>query len=156
MKCALRPHSLAFILGSSPSLILKYAEFPHNERCNQNGLDSNVNGTFSSQRSLGQTTVLALSGRLDSETSSAVEPLIMEGAHSFDRMVLDFSEVTYVSSAGLRIVLMAAKRVQQANGVFALCSLKPEIQKIFEMSGLFRILSIFGSPEDAAEKLNAP
>lgn len=115
-----------------------------------------MNGTFSSQRSLGQTTVLALSGRLDSETSSAVEPLIMEGAHSFDRMVLDFSEVTYVSSAGLRIVLMAAKRVQQANGVFALCSLKPEIQKIFEMSGLFRILSIFGSPEDAAEKLNAP
>jgi anti-anti-sigma factor len=51
---------------------------------------------------------------------------------------------------------MAAKRAQQANGVFALCSLKPEIQKIFEMSGLFRILSIFGSPEDAAEKLNAP
>lgn len=101
-------------------------------------------------------TVLALSGRLDSETSSAVEPLIIEGVKSSDRVVLDFSEVSYVSSAGLRIVLIAAKRVQQANGAFALCSLKPEIQKIFEMSGLVRILRIFRSLEEAAETLNAP
>lgn len=80
----------------------------------------------------------------------------MEGAQSSDKVVLDFSEVSYVSSAGLRIVLMAAKRVQQVNGAFALCSLNPEIQKIFEISGLVRILRIFRSPEEAAEKLNAP
>lgn len=80
----------------------------------------------------------------------------MEGVRSSNRVALDFSEVSYVSSAGLRVVLLAARYVQQSEGAFALCSLNPEVQKIFEMSGLTRILQIFRSPEEAAEKLNAP
>ena len=109
-----------------------------------------------SQRLVGQTTVLALCGKLDFASCPTFEPLIMEGVSSADKVVLDFAEVPYVSSAGLRVVLVAAKHVQQAKGKFALCSLKPEIQKIFEMSGLGRIFQIFRSAEEAAERLNGP
>ena len=63
-------------------------------------------------------------------------------------IVIDLSAVTFVSSAGLRALLMIAK----SQGVEArLCCLLPDVQAVFTMSGFDRILKIFGSREEAFE-----
>ena len=59
------------------------------------------------------------------------------------------SPIFYISSAGLRIVLLAAKRMKSAGGRLVLCSLNPQIAEVFDISGFTRILDILPS-RDAA------
>ncbi len=87
--------------------------------------------------------ILTPKGRLDSATAAAFETEFMAAADGgADRMLIDFSELTYISSAGLRVVLKAAKKMQSKGGRVALCSLGPQIAEVFEISG-FSSLSIF-------------
>jgi anti-anti-sigma factor len=55
----------------------------------------------------------------------------------------------YVSSSGLRILLMALKRITMAKGKFVLCSLQENIREIFEISGFTTIFEIYSNEEDA-------
>jgi anti-anti-sigma factor len=92
----------------------------------------------------GPTDVLRPSGRLDSATSAAFERAIGgvfdEGSR---RMVLDFSQIEYVSSAGLRTTLVAGKRMRSvAGGKLVLCALAPQVREIFEISGFVAIFTI--------------
>ena len=91
----------------------------------------------------GDATVLALSGRLDSNTCATLEAslfgVIEEGAGA---VVVDFSDLSYVSSAGLRVLLMGAKRLRASQGKLALCGLNANIRDVFAMSGFDKILTI--------------
>ena len=58
------------------------------------------------------------------------------------KMVIDLSGLEYISSAGLRVLLMAAKQVKTGNGALALCGLKDHIREVFEISGFLPILTI--------------
>ncbi len=95
-------------------------------------------------------------GRLDSATSPTFEKSLIGtidgGAR---RLVLDFSELQYISSAGLRIVLLAAKRMKSSGGRLALCSLSRQISEVFEISGFSSILDIYPSYDEAAAGLSA-
>ena len=94
-------------------------------------------------------TVLGLKGRLDSNTSDPFEKQLLglvEGGAT--RLVLDFQELDYISSAGLRVLLKAAKELKRNNGRLALCSLKDYIKEIFEMSGFVSFLPIHGTLEE--------
>lgn len=86
--------------------------------------------------------ILAPKGRLDSATAPAFETEFMASAEGADRLLIDFSGLTYISSAGLRVVLKAAKKMQSKGGRVALCSLGPQVAEVFEISG-FSSLSIF-------------
>jgi anti-anti-sigma factor len=95
-------------------------------------------------------------GRIDSASSPAFEKEILqqiEDGHR--RMLLDFADLAYVSSAGLRIVLLAAKRMKASGGKLALCSLSPQITEVFEISGFSRILDIYPSRDAALSMLSA-
>jgi anti-anti-sigma factor len=70
-------------------------------------------------------------------------------------VILDLEEVPYVSSAGLRIVLMLAKRLGKTQGRFALTSIKPEILSVLRMAGLTSLLTIFDKPEGALQAFGA-
>ena len=72
------------------------------------------------------------------------------------RLLLDFSKLQYISSAGLRIVLLAAKRIKSRGGRMALCSLNRQIHEVFEISGFSSILDILPSYDDAVARLSAP
>jgi stage II sporulation protein AA (anti-sigma F factor antagonist) len=94
--------------------------------------------------------VLMPEGRLDSSNVAAAEADFF--AH-LDRgptkVVIDLERLNYISSAGLRLVLMAAKRLKHAGGKLALCGMQPQIREVFEISGFVSILTVVESRQDA-------
>jgi anti-anti-sigma factor len=98
--------------------------------------------------------IVYLKGRLDSAASSGVEQEIMDHiAGGRRRMLLDFSELHYVSSIGLRTVLVAAKRMNAEGGKLVLCSLNPQVAEVFTISGFASILDIHPTSASAEAQL---
>jgi len=102
------------------------------------------------EQEVGGVLVLAPSGRLDSNTAPDFEALLMGrlGA-GVSRLVIDFATLDYISSAGLRVLLMAAKRLKQGGGHLVLCNVKAHILEVFEISGFLAIFTIAGNRDDA-------
>jgi anti-anti-sigma factor len=99
---------------------------------------------------MAQPTILELTGRIDSVTSEGIESRITGALN--DRppaLVLDLTNVTFVSSAGLRVLLMAAKRCRKENVALALHSVAPQIVMVFSQSGLEGFLPVYDSRESA-------
>ena len=68
-------------------------------------------------------------------------------------LLFDFSELDYISSAGLRVVLVAAKRLKPLGGKLAVYGMQPQVKEVFEISGFLRILEIAHSREDAIRRV---
>jgi anti-anti-sigma factor len=82
-------------------------------------------------------------GRVDSATAGDMEKALAGVfATSGQRVVLDLSGLDYISSAGLRIVLMLAKRAKQTQGRLLLCGLAASVREVFEISGFLKILDV--------------
>jgi anti-anti-sigma factor len=97
----------------------------------------------------GDLLVIAPKGRVDSNTSPALEAALLERIEAGDtRVSIDFSGVDYISSAGLRVLLMAAKRAGSAKGAFSMHALSPQIREVFEISGFLSILKVHDGLED--------
>lgn len=92
---------------------------------------------------------MGLKGRVDASTSQGFERrligLVRQGE---TRLILDFQDLDYISSAGLRVLLLAVKELKACNGRLLLCSLKDYIKEIFEMSGFASFLPIHPSLEE--------
>ena len=100
------------------------------------------------QETIGDATILVPLARVDSSTAKAFEARVLAVVNTAaPKIVIDFSELTYISSAGLRVVLVGAK-MTRAPRKFVLCSMKPNIREVFDVSGFARILSIY--PDRAA------
>jgi len=98
----------------------------------------------------GDVLVLLPQGRLDSNNAAAVETEILEHlAAGSKRIVMDFAGLDYISSAGLRVVLVVAKRLKQAGGTLVLCRLPAHIREVFEISGFLSILTTKDTREEA-------
>jgi anti-anti-sigma factor len=98
--------------------------------------------------------VLALSGRLDATSAKTFEDRILGVINSgTQRLVVDLSQLEYVSSSGLRVFLLAAKRLQPTNGKMSLCGLQDHIRQVFDLAGFSSILSIYGSRDEAIRSL---
>lgn len=91
----------------------------------------------------GRVLLLTASGRLDGSTSAAfmtrIEPLI---AGSEPRLVIDFSGVDFISSAGLRAVLSLFRKTKAAQGAFALCAVQPPVLEVLDISGFTNLIPI--------------
>ena len=95
-------------------------------------------------------TVLDVVGRLDGSTSEVLHATLLELiAEAPPLLVLDLSGMEYVSSAGLRILLMAAKQVRGSATRLVLCALRPNVMEVFEISGLAAVFSIAPGREAA-------
>lgn len=100
------------------------------------------------EENLGEATALVPVSRVDSATAKAFEAKVLQVVNSgVAKIVMDFSEMDYISSAGLRVVLVGAK-MTRAPRKFVLCSMKPHIREVFDVSGFARILTIL--PDRAA------
>jgi anti-anti-sigma factor len=102
------------------------------------------------------TRLVSLKGRIDSATASAFEQATQElfATHNA-RALLDFSAVDYISSAGLRVVLMAAKRAKQAQGRLLLCGMSQHVREVFEISGFLKIIDSVADRSEGLRQLNA-
>jgi len=103
----------------------------------------------------GQTLILAPQGRLDSTTAPAFERELRERLSRQSHLILDFSALDFISSAGLRVLLLAAKQIGQQEGRFILCGVSPPIREVLEISGFLGVLEIVGSRAEALEVLSS-
>ncbi|TSA24739.1 anti-sigma factor antagonist [bacterium] len=102
----------------------------------------------------GDIAVLNLIGRLDANTSGELESVLIPMIDGGEKkLILDFSALDYISSAGLRLLLLSAKKLRNNKGEIVLCSMKDFINEIFEISGFTPIFTIVDSKEDALKIL---
>ncbi len=103
-----------------------------------------------SQTQSGGATVFALTGRLDSKTSPAFEQQLLAAIQSgAQKVLLDFSQLDYISSAGLRVLLLAMRALQEQRGKLALCALKPALKNVFDIAGFSQFFPIHASLDEA-------
>ncbi len=109
------------------------------------------------QLRLDGTLVVAPAGRLDSTTSGAFESLVLGLVSAGERrLVVDFAAVEYISSAGLRVMLMLAKRLRDAKGALAICGLGDPVRQVFELAGFLPLFTVVESREAAVSEVTAP
>ncbi len=84
---------------------------------------------------------LHLSGRIDTITSPGFDAEIKEVTGSISRLILDFSDVAYISSAGLRVLLAAQKAMMKKDGM-ELRHVSEAVSEVFEVTGFDSILTI--------------
>ncbi len=98
--------------------------------------------------------ILGLKGNLNVMTANLLEEkftaLMDKGER---RLVVDFSHLDYISSAGLRVFLIAAKKLKSIQGKIVLSSLNAQIKEVFDISGFSSIFPMFNSREDAINGL---
>ena len=96
-------------------------------------------------------TVVAMAdGRIDSSNSRDFH-VDLEAVITADdsAVVLDFENVAYISSAGMRVILMTAKSLQKNGVKFVLCSMNDTIREVFKISGFDKIIPIHESRSEA-------
>ena len=89
----------------------------------------------------GSSITVKISGRLDAVTAPEADRIICEQAEMTDSLTLDLKELEYISSAGLRILLSAQKKMQK-KGKMKLVNVNENVMKVLEMTGFADILEI--------------
>lgn len=89
----------------------------------------------------GNQVVIALEGRLDTTTAPMLEETVTALAPSVNDLLFDFEKLEYVSSAGLRVILAAQKKMNQ-QGNMKLTHVSADILEVFEITGFADILTI--------------
>ena len=98
--------------------------------------------------------ILALSGKLDATTAKTFEDRILGVINSgTQRLVVDLSQLDYVSSSGLRVFIIAAKRLQTVDGKIVMCSMKDHVRQVFDLAGFSSMLSIYASRDEAIKSI---
>ena len=93
--------------------------------------------------------------RIDGTNASEFEEAIRTAIEESDRAVIvDFEKLAYISSAGLRAILLTAKSLDNRNANFALCSLSDQIREVFETSGFDKVIAIHSSKAEALASLH--
>ena len=102
--------------------------------------------------------VVAANGRVDytnaEEFRTALMPHLQNCGSSGHKVVLDFSRLEYISSAGLRVLMIAAKDVRSRKGSLLAVALQPVVREIFEISRFTLVFEIFDSLQDALQKIS--
>ena len=95
-------------------------------------IEKNLNGTE---------LTITIAGRLDTTTAPQLEAEFKGNINGVEKLVLDFAELEYLSSAGLRVIL-AAQKVMNKQGEMVIKNVNETINEIFEVTGFIDILTI--------------
>lgn len=104
---------------------------------------------ISSERQ-GEALVIGMNGRIDASSAKELEQRCLGWIDAGERrLVFDFSQVQYISSAGLRVFLLVAKRLGAVQGSVRLCGLGATIRDVFDISGFSKLFTIVATVRDA-------
>lgn len=92
--------------------------------------------------------LVTLAGTLDGTTAPELEKALAPLLDSVHHLVFDLAGLKFVSSAGIRVLLVARKQLKAQDGSFAMKNLQPQIRKVFEILGALPGVSIFQSEEE--------
>lgn len=102
------------------------------------------------QETRGDVAILRPVGRLDSASSPELERVVLErlegGCH---RLVFDLASLDYVSSAGLRVILLAGKKLRSVQGHLVLAGMREAVRDVFEMSGFLTLFAVTPTLDEA-------
>lgn len=105
----------------------------------------------------GNIVVLAPAGRLDSATSQFLQERLLAAPDKVGTpLLIDLEGLDYMSSAGMRALLVGAKEFRRSEGQFALCGLQPEVRRIMETSGMHAMFAIFDNRTSALAAMAGP
>ena len=100
----------------------------------------------------GDTLVLVPVGRIDSSNAPDFERTVNDQIDDGETdLIVDFSRLSFISSSGMRVLLITAKSVRAKGGRLVLCSMRDSIREIFSISGFDTIIPVVGSREAAAD-----
>jgi anti-anti-sigma factor len=96
--------------------------------------------------------VLAFEGRLDTQTSpDAQQQLTQLIEAGSTKILVNLEKLDYISSAGLRVLLVVAKKLKANAGELRICSLNAVVKEVFDISGFDMILPVSASESEALE-----
>lgn len=96
----------------------------------------NINTDFNDR-----TCTIAIEGEIDTLTSPKLEQTIADCSEKCDRLILDFSGVEYISSAGLRVVIAAHREMEKKDGL-VIRGMNQNVKSVFSLTGFNRALNI--------------
>lgn len=103
-----------------------------------------------STRHEANTTIVSVQGRVDTSTAPELETYLTKGVDPTPgTLIIDLAGVKYISSAGLRVVLLMAKKLKASGGELVLAGLEGAVKEVFEISGFYSIFKIFETAEAA-------
>ncbi len=95
-------------------------------------------------------TVIAPRGRIDALAAPALDAALIAASRAGQTLVVDLAAVTYVSSSGLRVLLLAHRRQAAGGGRLLISRVAPQIMRVLAMAGFDRILSVCADAQEAA------
>ena len=102
----------------------------------------------------GSVLVAITQDRIDGLNARAFQDALHAEIDDSDRaVVLDLGQLTYISSAGLRVILLVAKTLQRQNSNLAVCSLSGPVLEVFQISGFDQIIKTYDSQDEAVTAL---
>lgn len=102
----------------------------------------------------GEILILQFTGRLDAISTPETEKKVLTYINAGQRkIILDFSGVDYISSAGMRMLLITTKKLKSISGQLVLCSITTNVMDVFKMSGFDHVLEMTKTKEDAINQL---
>lgn len=108
-----------------------------------------------STRVVGAVHVVELAGELDANTSPAAQQVIMPLAASGAKILLDMTEVSFMSSAGLRLLLSTYRQVSSLGGTVALAGLSEELKDTMSMTGFLSFFTIHDTADSGVASLQS-
>lgn len=107
-----------------------------------------------SQETRGDIAILRPVGRLDSMSSPELESTVLERLQGgCNRLVFDLADMDYVSSAGLRVILLAGKKLRANQGKMALSGMRDDVRDVFQMSGFLSLFAVESTLDDALARV---
>lgn len=102
----------------------------------------------------GVVTIVAVKGRLDSVTAPTLGERLSDAfAAPSRRLLIELSELEYISSAGFRILLLAAKRAAETDGQIVLAGVSGKVRQLFDLGGFLDLFRICGSRDEGLAAL---
>jgi stage II sporulation protein AA (anti-sigma F factor antagonist) len=98
---------------------------------------------------------IRLSGELDHHTADELreQAAIAIERNEIRHIVLNLEHLTFMDSSGLGVILGRYKQIKQVHGEMVVCAISPAIQRLFDMSGLFKIIKLEPTEEFALQRL---
>ena len=100
-------------------------------------------------------TVVGVKGRIDSATAPALGKSLTDNLGALNmRIVLDLSQLEYISSAGFRILLVAARRAEETGSRLVLCGVAGKVKQLFDLGGFLDLFTIAATREEGIASVN--
>ncbi len=100
----------------------------------------------------GDVRAVRIAGNLDTQTSQVAQEQLMRLIdNGATKILVDFEDLNYISSSGLRMLLVAVKRLEGTSGQLRICNANKMVREVFDTSGFSEIFSVYGSQAEALD-----